>query len=539
MDLPAGSLFLGLDSSTQSMKATALDHNLRSVASALVHFDSALPHYNTKDGVHRDPHTGGRITAPPQMWVEALELVLDKLRQDSFPFQRVAAISGSGQQHGSVYWKRGARDTLRSLQATQSMVSQLACSFATSESPVWMDSSTSAQCAAIEQALGGPLALSQLTGSRAYERFTGPQIRGIYERQPNVYEDTERISLVSSFNASLLVGDYAAIDTSDGGGMNLMDLAARRWSPEVLQATAPELEGRLGPLVASHEVVGRISAFFVERYGFAKDCQVVAWSGDNPCSLAGLALDRAGDMAISLGTSDTGHVFANPVDPASYMAMLCYKNGSLTRQHIRDRCAGGSWDTFNQLLDQSPPLNGGKLGFYYKDAEILPPLPAGEHRFDTARSSEGAVGSPVESYDAATEVRAVVEGQFMSMRAHAERMGMPSPPERIIATGGASSNLHILRLLASIFGSDVYTAQRPDSASLGAALRAAHGWVCHKQGRFIPYAQVLKAGAEDCAAKLVLAIKAGPDDLRCGYGELASKRVQIEEHLLRQNVTQS
>lgn len=27
-----------------------------------------------------------------------------------------------------------------------------------------------------------------------------------------------------------------------------------------------------------------------------------------------------------------GHVFPNPVDPDSYMAMLVYKNGSLTRE---------------------------------------------------------------------------------------------------------------------------------------------------------------------------------------------------------------
>lgn len=27
-----------------------------------------------------------------------------------------------------------------------------------------------------------------------------------------------------------------------------------------------------------------------------------------------------------------GHVFPNPVDPQCYMVMLCYKNGSLTRE---------------------------------------------------------------------------------------------------------------------------------------------------------------------------------------------------------------
>jgi len=59
------------------------------------------------------------------------------------------------------------------------------------------------------------------------------------------------------------------------------------------------------------------------------------------------------------------------------------------------------------------------------------------------------------------QVRAVIEGQFLSMRAHSERFGMPSPPKRIIATGGASANGSILNSLASIFGCDVYTVQQP------------------------------------------------------------------------------
>lgn len=59
------------------------------------------------------------------------------------------------------------------------------------------------------------------------------------------------------------------------------------------------------------------------------------------------------------------------------------------------------------------------------------------------------------------QVRAVIEGQFLSIRAHAERFGLPSPPKRMIATGGASTNNAILRMVASIFGCDVYTVQRP------------------------------------------------------------------------------
>jgi sugar (pentulose or hexulose) kinase len=59
------------------------------------------------------------------------------------------------------------------------------------------------------------------------------------------------------------------------------------------------------------------------------------------------------------------------------------------------------------------------------------------------------------------QVRAIIEGQFLSMRGHAERCGLPVPPKRIIATGGASSNQAILKIMASVFGCPVYTVQRP------------------------------------------------------------------------------
>jgi xylulokinase len=40
-------------------------------------------------------------------------------------------------------------------------------------SPIWMDSSTTPQCRRLEEAMGGPQRVAEITGSRAYERFTG------------------------------------------------------------------------------------------------------------------------------------------------------------------------------------------------------------------------------------------------------------------------------------------------------------------------------------------------------------------------------
>lgn len=547
---PQDSLFLGFDSSTQSLKATVLNSYLNIVTSEIVNFDSELPHYKTKEGVYRDPSVDGRIVSPTLMWVEAFELILQRLEKSKLDFGKIAAVSGSGQQHGSVYWKTGSSEILSSLDSKKPLVVQLRDAFSVDESPIWMDSSTTEQCIAIEKAVGGAMELSKLTGSRAYERYTGPQIRRIFETQPEVYQKTERISLVSSFMASLLIGEYACIDQTDGAGMNLMNIKQRAWSKIALEATAPGLEKKLGKLAPAHAVAGFIAPYFVKRFNFNKSCLVVQWSGDNPNSLAGLTLNTPGDLAISLGTSDTvfgittehkpsleGHVFPNPVDTEGYMVMLCYKNGSLAREDVRNCCAIKSWETFNTFLEQTPPLNGGKLGFYYKDHEILPPLPVGIHRYILSNfdgdTSNGLIEQEVKEFDPPSEVRALIEGQFLSMRAHAERFGMPSPPNRIIATGGASANDTILNSIASIFGCNIFTVHRPDSASLGAALRAAHGWLCSKKGNFVPISDMYMDKLEKTSLGCKLAVKAGDKELISKYAFVMKKRMEIESHLVQ------
>lgn len=54
---------------------------------------------------------------------------------------------------------------------------------------------------------------------------------------------------------------------------------------------APDLKEKLGKPVAAHTCLGPISSYFVERYGFDPSCQVVAFTGDNPASLAGKFAD--------------------------------------------------------------------------------------------------------------------------------------------------------------------------------------------------------------------------------------------------------
>ena len=95
------------------------------------------------------------------------------------------------QQHGSVYWQTGSNAILKKLDSTQFLHHQLASTFSVYNSPVWMDSSTGKQCKILEEGIGGQQKLAEITGSRAYERFTGSQICKIAKTRSDAYNNTE------------------------------------------------------------------------------------------------------------------------------------------------------------------------------------------------------------------------------------------------------------------------------------------------------------------------------------------------------------
>ena len=355
------SLYLGLDCSTQSFKAIVVDEWLRTVDIAFVHYASDLSEYGTTDGYIKD---GTKVVTPTIMFLHAFELVLQRLKaKGNVEFSKICAISGSGQQHGSVWWKKGASDILQwnaDEQMAQFPLQELFQeAFSSKNGPIWMDSSTSKECEEIEAFVGGPEKVAELTGSRCYERFTGPQIRKYLKEQPLMCKNTERISLISSFLPSILIGAYVGIDYADGSGMNLMDIYSKEWSSTLIEATtfgsiltADELRSLLGKLVSSDSVLGKISPYFQQRFGFSEDCQIVSFSGDNINALAAMNLHDTGDIGMSLGTSDTvfavlnapkpnliGHVFRHPLVNSNCMALLCFKNGSLAREKVRNACA--------------------------------------------------------------------------------------------------------------------------------------------------------------------------------------------------------
>uniref|UniRef100_A0A674MRH1 Xylulose kinase n=1 Tax=Takifugu rubripes TaxID=31033 RepID=A0A674MRH1_TAKRU len=493
---PNPPVFLGFDFSTQQLKVVAIDENLAVIHQNNVQFDSELPEFSTRGGVH--VHADGlTVTSPVLMWVKALDLLLDRMKRAGFDFSRVRALSGAGQQHGSVYWKTGAAQTLKNLDPEQNLHQLLqVCVLSLLNSPVWMDSSSSQQCNVLQTAVGGALRLAEITGSRAYEVCLSSCPPVPLSSCPPVPLSSCPLVLVSTsescqqnFHLWVIIPLNLPVDSCcAGSGMNLLDIRSRAWSQICLDATAPHLDRLLGEPQPSTSVLGRISAYFVHRYGFSKSCSVVTFTGDNPASLAGMRL-QPGDVAVSSPDTSLGNSLAclyTYICVHVRVRVHVFKNGSLTRERIRDECAGGSWERFSDALRATPLGNHGNIGFYFDSMEITPPA-VGVHLF-------GTDDTQVTSLSPQMEVRALVEGQFLSRRLYAERLGYSIIPGTcVLATGGASSNRDILQVLSDVFNAPVYTIDVSNSTCLGSAYRALHSLVAESG---VSFADVVKHAQE-------------------------------------------
>ncbi|MFA7230575.1 MAG: FGGY family carbohydrate kinase [Victivallaceae bacterium] len=467
------SIYLGLDSSTQSLKAEIIDICTgKIICSGNVNFGKDLPEYNCQNGFIDSPDPLVKH-ADPLMWLAALDLLFARLQQQDAPLSEVKGISGSGQQHGSVYLNGKFEKKLVCLDAGKNLVEQLAPALSRKTSPIWMDRATSAECAELQQQFG--LRMQQDTGSPAIERFTGPQIRKFAKDDPENYRNTAHVHLVSSFMASILCGKNAPIDFGDGAGMNLLNLKTLRWDQKIVKFTAPELLNKLPAPMNSSTIAGGLSSYFA-KYGFIPGTPVAVWSGDNPCSLIGVGASEPGVAVISLGTSDTffaamrdfktdpagyGHVFGNPA--GGFMSLICFTNGSLARERIKDECKI-SWSEFDSLSELAPPGNHGNLMLPYYAAESTPlVLMPGVKYHGSKEFCSGQSSNPL-------KIRAILESQALTMKLHSR--WLVENCKRIRITGGASGCRPFLQIIADVFQAEIEKIAIPDSAGLGAALRA-------------------------------------------------------------------
>ena len=291
--------------------------------------------------------------------------------------------------------------------------------------------------------------------------------------------------------------------------MNLWDIKAGTWNEKLMSLiSGPEktsdLKEKLGDVPEDGGgSFGVISDYFVQRYGFNASCSIAPFTGDNPATILALPL-RPLDAIVSLGTSTTFlmstpkykpdpavHFFNHPTTAGLYMFMLCYKNGGLARERIRDTVnkdpSTTGWDEFDKIALTSPALgqlddnHPMKMGLYFPRPEIVPNVRAGEwiYTYDpTTHTLTDTQHGWTRPHD---DARAIIESQLLSLRLRSRALvespspHLPPQPRRIYLVGGGSRNKAIAQIAGEVLGGSegVYRLDFGENAcALGAACKA-------------------------------------------------------------------
>ena len=264
---------------------------------------------------------------------------------------------------------------------------------------LWNDQRTGEECAEIED----------LIGVERLDRADGqPRARGVHgaeaplaapPRARRSFERIARVCLPKDYVRLRLTGEWAT-DVADASGTLLLDVAARRWSEEVLAALDIPPEW-LPPVRESPEVAG------------AGDCAAAA---------LGVGVTAPGPLSIVLGTSGVVfavlpeyrpepagrlHTFCHAVPGAWHaMGVMLAAAGSL--QWFRDRLAPEA--SFDDLVAEAGGWNAGADGLFF-----LPYL-AGERTPHADPNARGAFVGLSLHHDRGALVRAVLEGVAFGLR---------------------------------------------------------------------------------------------------------------------------
>ncbi len=438
------SLFIGIDSGTQSVKAVVLDLDTRKVVAEARAPHALIPGLPV-----------GHMEQHPQEWASALDTVIAAVCA-KVDRARVRGIGVSGQQHGFV-----------PLDAAGQVIRP---------AKLWCDTSTTEECALITKKLGGPKAAIRQTGNLILPGFTAPKILWLKRHEPKNYARLRHVLLPHDFLNLHLTGNYF-MEFGDASGTALMDVRKRTWSKAVINAIDKNLAGWLPPISASHEAAGTLRPELAKKFGLSTAVVVSAGGGDNMMGAIGTGNVAPGVVTASFGTSGTIYAYAaQPViDPqgeiaafcsstGGWLPLLCTMNVTTVTEQVRalfkqDHAA------LNAAIAATPAGAGGLVLLPYLAGERTPNVPEG---------SGVLLGLNNQTFTAGHLARAAMEGATMGMNYGLRRLAaLGVKAKEIRVTGGGAKSAVWRQLMADIFGVPVVAMVEDEGAALGGALQAA------------------------------------------------------------------
>ncbi|HXO08000.1 MAG TPA: xylulokinase [Solirubrobacteraceae bacterium] len=422
------SVAVGIDVGTSGVKGVAIDDDGAVLARAEAGYPFATP-------------LPGWVEQDPEEWWRATESVLAQLHEAA---GAPVGIGLSGQMHGLVALDSADRVVRPSI--------------------LWNDQRSAAQCDQIERTIGLER-LVQLTGNRAIPGFTAPKMLWMRESEPDLWARVRRVMLPKDYVRLRLCGVHAT-DVSDASGTLLLDVGARAWSEEVLEAL--ELDRRLLPEVLESPVISGTRADGVP---------VAAGAGDQAAGALGVGVSHPGPLSIVLGTS--GVVFAASEqfrsEPEGRLQAFCHARPLAWHVMGVMLSAAGSLGWARDTLAPDAPfdelLAGADRWAPGVEGLIFLPYLAGERTPHVDPEARAAFAGMSLRHDRAALVRAVLEGVAFGLRDCLDLisgLGIETTLGRV-SGGGARSRLW-LQIVASALELPLEEVAVQEGAAFGAAL---------------------------------------------------------------------
>jgi xylulokinase len=444
------SLYVGVDSGTQSVKAVVLD-----LARGRVVAEARAPH-RLLPGL-----PPGHLEQDPREWTAALDRVLAEVSGQINP-QKIRAIGVSGQQHGFVPLdERG--DVIR-------------------PAKLWCDTSTAEECRILTRRLGGPAAVLRRTGLPFLPGYTAPKVLWLKRHEPDNFRRLRHILLPHDYLNWHLTGRYT-MERGDASGTGFLDVRSGKWSPAAMAAVDRCVAGCLPPLIPAHAAAGTVRTDLGRRWGWPDGVVVSAGGGDNMMGAIGTGNISPGTVTASFGTSGTIYAWTRHpvVDPAGEIAafrsscggalpLLCTMNVTRVIDQVR---ALFGWDhaQFDRAAAAVPAGAGGLTLLPYFEGERTPNLPEGTGVLFGLNAGTLVPG---------VLARAALEGVTLGLNYGLVRLrALGIRPREIRLTGGGARSALWRQTAADVFGVPVVAMVEDEGAALGAALQAA--W-CQEEG---------------------------------------------------------
>jgi len=397
----------------------------------------------------------------PMDWWHGVQDVLQALTSDpDVCVSDIVSVGLTGQMHGLVLLDE-AGDILR-------------------PAILWNDQRTAAECDAIRDHIGRTRLL-ELTGNDALTGLTLPKLLWVAAHEPKIYGKIAHVLLPKDYIRYRLTGEYAS-DKAGASGTLMLDLAARDWSNELLDAFEIP-RAWLPDSFEGPEATGVVSSSGAEATGLLAGTMVVAGAGDQAAQAVGVGAVSPRDAAVTIGTS--GVVFYSMdrprVDEEGRLQAFCHAAPGLWHLMGVMLSAAGSlrWlrdtiapqEDFGALVEACDCVPAGASGLLF-----LPYLSGERMPYSDPWMRGGFLGLTTR-HTREHMVRSVIEGVCYGLRDGLELLrALCDQPIRDVRVSGGGANSAVWRqILADILGVSVATVSCGEGAAYGAALLAGVG----------------------------------------------------------------